>query len=109
MTLESVPHDGGQMRMSTRRYVYELSESGSTLLGWHWHPASKRASQITWPHLHMPKASKYAKAHVPTGRVALEDLLLFLINDMGAVPDRDNASAIIEETSQVHKAHRGWS
>lgn len=94
--------------MATQRYDYELFEKSEQIFGWHWHPTSKR-SQITWPHFHMPQASRYKSAHIPTGRLALEDLLLFLIDEMDALPQLENARSIIEETRVQHRDHRHWA
>ena len=98
----------GPFRMSTRRYDFELIEGGAVVFGWHWHPESKR-TDVTWPHLHLPPGSVHKSKHVPTGRVALEDVLLFCIRDMNVRPAHDQGIPILEEVAQRHKQHRSWA
>jgi hypothetical protein len=109
MTLRCIPDPSkGPFRMTTMRYDYELSERGDVMFGWHWHPESKR-STVRWPHLHLPPGSAYRSKHVPTGRVALEDVLLFAINDMNAEPAHNRALEILQEVVGRHKEHRTWA
>lgn len=110
MTLCCVADEGerGPFRMSTRRYDFELIEAGSVVFGWHWHPESKQ-SRVNWPHLHLPPGSVHKSKHVPTGRVALEDVLLFGIRDMDVVPAHGQSVAILEEVAERHKKYRSWA
>jgi hypothetical protein len=70
------------------------------ILAFHWHPDSR--SSITHPHLHISAGARvgYAplqKAHVPSGHVALQEVLRFAITDLGVEPliDRDEAMHLL--------------
>lgn len=73
-------------------YVFALSDYAKrALLAYHWHPGG--GSRVTWPHLHVYDAllspsSLLSKAHLPTGRVALEDVLRLAIAEFGVEPRR---------------------
>lgn len=110
MTLRCIPDDAekGPFRMTTMKYDFELSEAGSVVFGWHWHPESKR-SNVKWPHLHLPAGSVHKSKHVPTGRVALEDVLLFAILDMSVQPAHGEAIPILNDVAERHKKHRSWA
>ena len=97
--------------MTTRSYEFTLTDRSTPrnrVFAWHWHPTSKRSS-VTHPHVHLPKATPFANAHVPTGRVSIEDIVLFGFQDLGVPPAIENAQAIVEEAMRVHKKYRAWS
>ncbi len=71
-------------RVSTYRYgLYD--RNGREILSYHWHPDAR--SHVTTPHLHLGGGvaswrPDLAKAHMPTGRVTLEDVLLLAIEEL---------------------------
>ncbi len=102
--------DADQWRMTTRRYDFTLvsrTRSTEVVFGWHWHPASKR-SRITYPHVHVPSASAFKTRHIPTGRVALEDVILFGFDDLGVLPAHQDARRIVAEVRDKHRQYRSW-
>lgn len=110
ITLEHVVKQG-EPRMSTVRYVYTLSRPGAPptqVFGWHWHPESQRSGVLT-PHLHLPKGVPYASTHVPTGRICLEDIVLFGFDQLEVEPTTQNGADIVRESRSTHAQHRGWS
>jgi hypothetical protein len=80
--------------VSTFGYSYVLREpEGPEILAYHWHPG--RRSPIDFPHLHLGAGSgveceRLQKAHIPTGLVELEDVLLLAIRELGVRPRRDD-------------------
>jgi hypothetical protein len=70
--------------VSTYRYgLYD--RNGREILSYHWHPDAR--SHVTAPHLHIgggvaPWRPDLAKAHIPTGQVTLEDVLLLAIEEL---------------------------
>jgi len=70
--------------VSTYRYgLYD--RNGSEILSYHWHPDAR--SHVTAPHLHIGSGvaswrPDLAKAHIPTGHVTLEDVLLLAIEEL---------------------------
>lgn len=110
MQLEPVQAEG-VWRMTTRKYDYTISPSAApatVVFGWHWHPESRR-SPIRYPHVHVPAATAFSTRHIPTGRVALEDVIEFAFADLGAVPAYAGAREVLDEVSAIHKQHRTWS
>ncbi len=64
---------------------------GPMHLAYHWHPVG--VSPVTWPHLHVGgtvAGIDLSRAHLPTGQVALPDVLRFAIVDLGVRPLRDD-------------------
>jgi hypothetical protein len=87
------------MRRWDAGYYYALRElEGSEIVAYHWHPG--RRSPIDFPHLHLGAGSgigreELQKAHVPTGRVDLEDVLLMAIREFGVRPRREDWARIL--------------
>lgn len=80
-------------------YLYALKEpEGREILAYHWHPG--RRSPIDFPHLHLGAGSgvsrdELQKAHIPTNRVELEDVLALAIREFGVRPRRDDWAEIL--------------
>jgi hypothetical protein len=83
-------------------YALEMSLQNQTeLLAYHWHPNAP--GEITIPHLHLSAAAqvRYAplvKAHLPTGFVALQDVLRLAVDDLGVRPLRADWRTVLDET-----------
>jgi hypothetical protein len=86
-------------RVSPFGYYYALRESGGPeIVAYPWHPG--RRSTIAFPHLHLGTGSGVSreelhKAHIPTGHVELEDVLLMAIREFGVRPKRDDWEEIL--------------
>lgn len=100
----------GEPRMTTLRYTFTLLDAATRerVFAWHWHPFSKR-SKIAYPHVHPPSGSPFSTHHVPTGRMCLEDVILYGFDDLGIQPAYPNGRQIVLEVRDRHKLHRGWS
>jgi len=109
LTLEPI-EESGLWRMTTRRYDFSIVEASTTniVFGWHWHPFSRR-SQVTYPHVHVPSASQFKTRHIPTGRVSLEDVILFGFDELGVEPAYKTGRDIVIAVRDRHKQHRSWS
>lgn len=86
----------------TVAYMYVLSMDGSEFLAFHWHPVGP--SPVRTPHLHVGVeiqigATWLAKAHLPTGVVALADVLKLLLGELGVRSLRDDWQAVLAEAS----------
>lgn len=96
-----VEHEGSQgpWRADTVGYYYALLDvEGREIIAYHWHPG--RRSSIDFPHLHLGAGSgvsrdELQKAHVPTGRVELEDVLALAIREFGVRPRREDWAEIL--------------
>jgi hypothetical protein len=76
----------GERKVVTDEYAYTLGEDaefGTELLAWHWQPSHGHPD----PHLHVgashPTEKRFSKWHIPGGRVAFEQVLLFAIDELG--------------------------
>jgi hypothetical protein len=94
----------GAWQVSIVSYAFRLGvEGGSEIIAYHWHPQGR--SQVTTPHLHLGAGAQVgkaelARAHLPTGPVAVQDFLRMLITDFGVRPLRRDWEDILETTKQ---------
>ena len=100
----------GPWKVSTTAYYYAVHNGHQReILAYHWHPNVGPK----YPHLHLSKASNIttvlSKKHIPTRRIALEEMLRFLIEELGVKPLRDNWSQTLESTFKAHERYRSWA
>lgn len=84
----------------TTGYVYQLRAGERELLAYHWHP--RGLSPHTDPHMHLGAAAELrfadlGTAHLPTGRLGLEDVLRLAIRDLGVEARRDDWRQVLDE------------
>jgi hypothetical protein len=103
----------GRFRVTTLYYSYAVeTQDGQEIVGYHWHPDG--VSPIAFPHLHLGAASRIGmkelsnKAHFPTGRVAFEDVVQFLIATFGVEPDRTRLREVAGKTRSRFARHKTW-
>jgi hypothetical protein len=118
-----LPHLGLQMRqfyrlvddreMPSRRrwsvlvtgyfYTFVLRNTGRELLAFHWHPY---VIAKAFPHVHLESGlelrSDLAGLHVPTGPLALEDIIRFAIEELGIRPRVRHWAAVLDRTRAAH-------
>ncbi len=105
----------GPWKVSIVAYYYTIETSGPTrqeVLGYHWHPQGR--SDITYPHMHLYQGAgtlqhNLPKAHLPTGRIAVEDILRLAITHFGVVPLREDWETILEITQNAFQEWRTWA
>lgn len=83
----------------TTGYVYQLRAEERELVAYHWHPWGLSAR--TFPHVHIGPAAQLGfadlgRAHLPTGHVALADVLRLVIRDLGVEPRRDDWREVLD-------------
>lgn len=107
---DSVPR--GPWKVSTAGYLYSLKETSTDreILAYHWHPAVG----VTFPHLHLEAGAlvgreELAEAHLPTNRVALEDVLRLAISSFGVRPLRNDWANILDSTQAAFEEWRTWA
>jgi len=81
-------------------------------LGYHWHPTGH--SDVTYPHLHLYAGAgtlhhNLRKAHLPTARIAMEDVLRFVITQLRVIPLRGDWAVILTETQAAFEQWRLWA
>lgn len=84
-----------------RRIATSFTYGGRELLAFHWHPQG--ASVVKTPHLHVATDLQIgdrwlASAHLPTGQIALVDVLWLALEDFGVRPLRDDWRAVLERS-----------
>jgi hypothetical protein len=104
----------GLWAVSTAEYIYEVAdERDDAIAAWHWHPRSGQAGdEAHSPHLHAYGARDTLtlhKLHLPTGRVPIEAVIRFLIEDLGVVPRHVDWSAILDRHEAVFRQTRSWA
>lgn len=97
----TLSNDGSTMRGWTARrtaYRYQVhTDEDQEVLAFHWHPDADRADS---PHLHLSTGAgtlrpEFHRAHLPTGEIALEAFLAFVIRDFGVRPLRADYVAVL--------------
>jgi hypothetical protein len=94
----------GPWKVQTTRYLYQVQADGSEYLSYHWHPEG--LSDRVRPHVHL--ALDERRRHFPTGRVAAEDVIRLLIEDLDVEPRRSDWREILDETQAAFETWRTW-
>ncbi len=111
--VETDDPERGPWKVHTAAYWYSLGdEQGQEVLAYHWHPDGR--SRITWPHLHLGHLALggggplTSRAHLPTGRVAVEQVLRLAIEELRVEPRRDDWQAVLTEAEAAFERWRTW-
>lgn len=104
--------DRGPYKVSTKAYEYKiLNDKKQEILAYHWHPQS----QVKYPHLHIKQVSGspisvLQKAHIPTSRIAIEDIVALLLdpNSFGVNPHRNDWETILESGRNKFHTWKTW-
>lgn len=99
-------------RVRTSAYEYSLvDDKYQEVAAFHWHPGGR--SLVGWPHLHIGSALSYSTyltdAHLPTGRVAFEQVVRLLIEDLGVGPRRADWERTLDAAYQLFLQNRTWA
>ncbi len=107
-TYEIVPNKiSGEWKISTRSYVYSLADDSGEVIAFHWHPFPDW--EVDFPHLHFRRTAEYSRAHYPTGRVAVEEVVALVIREFGVAPRRDDYLRILDEGLAKFRQWRTWA
>jgi hypothetical protein len=110
-----IVRNGPEYRVKTEAYTYEIEDEKShhELFAFHWEPTAPN-SKITIPHMHLGFALKDSglridnKAHMPTGRVAIEDVVSFLMLELKVAPLDPKWGQIVQEKRAAFMANKSW-
>ena len=103
--------DRGPWKVSTRAYIYSLRCSeGREVIGYHWHPKIG----VPYPHMHIRSDVRIGPRdlhnyHLPTGRVALEQVLRQAIKELKVAHNRDDWEEVLDDTQAAYEKYRTWS
>jgi hypothetical protein len=107
-----IVEDESGFRVRTLKYAYKIDnwQDGHEVMAYHWHPAER----IKYPHLHLSYGARVGredlrKAHVPTGRIALEDVIQFLIESFRVMPAKEHWETVLDGSRAKFREHRSWS
>jgi hypothetical protein len=97
--------------VASRGYFYQLHEHGGReIIAFHWHPAPP--GQPDFAHVHIDTHNRpphiQRKHHVPTGRVSLEAVVRFAIQELGERPLRPAWEHVLDAGQAEFDARRFW-
>ncbi len=109
------PDKANGFHISTKQYLYSIFDAQiKELISFHFHP-ELTADPILYPHIHVyadddPRFKQFNlhKRHIPSGRVALEDIIDWLISELGVQPIREDWQSILNQTSERFKVKKTW-
>jgi hypothetical protein len=102
--------------LTTKYYLYSVADSdGKDLVGFHFHP-DLTEDPVLYPHIHAyakqdPRfmALDLQRKHIPSGRVALEDVIRWLISELKVKPRRDDWDEVLKKAKERFLEIRSWS
>ncbi len=103
--------ESGPYRVHTTAYNYAMEDPGAQeIIAFHWHP---NVANVPRPHIHLKAGAKVQrpqlqKAHIPSGRVAVEDVIRLAITEFGARPLRKQWADLLESTQAAFEHWRTW-
>lgn len=105
------PRFPGESKVFTDSYSYRVrysEQAKDALFAWHWHPLVRPECHL---HIGAPHATAtdLHKKRVPAGRVSFEDVLLFLIAEMGVQPQHANYLADLGDSLARFDEYKSWA
>ncbi len=104
--------EADNFRISTLHYIYVLwsPRSNERIIDWHYH---RRQNNSFEAHLHIrddARATNHnlVNRHIPTGRVPLEDVVRFAVQEINIGPRDSNWQNILQETEASFRANGTW-
>jgi hypothetical protein len=116
-------------KVTTAAYLYALDdEHGRELFAYHWHPDVAGQEQVSYPHLHIGHGAvdvalldaaqhsrqhnalraEFHRLHLPTRRIALEDVIRVTIEQFQVEPARADWSRVLQRSRERFQATRSW-
>jgi hypothetical protein len=110
------PSADNEYKISTKYYLYSIADADQNdLIGFHYHPELKE-DPVLYPHVHAYANDdkrflplNLHKRHIPSGRVALEDVIRWLIDELKVKPNRPDWDNVLKEARQKFIENRSWS
>lgn len=105
--------DADNFRITTSRYIYVLwsARPNERIIDWHYHRRQNNSFQA---HLHIrdddPRTTNHqlANRHIPSGRVPLEDVVRFAVQETNIDAREPNWTTTLEATEAIFRANRTW-
>ncbi|SPF43243.1 hypothetical protein SBA4_3010004 [Candidatus Sulfopaludibacter sp. SbA4] len=89
--------------MAAKAYYYSLLDAAEKgIIAYHWHPHGN----VAFPHLHIGSGARVGRvdlrnAHIPTGRIAMENLLRMVITEFGVAPRRGDWPDVLAQSQKL--------
>lgn len=114
------PPPAGPFRTTVVGYTFELrrgatpTNKGDRVIAYHHHP--RPTTRVQSPHCHLglsPADVGMAAAigsgrHLPTGRITLEEIVVYLIDEVKVVPARADWRDVVKGSLRNHRDWRTW-
>ena len=102
-----------EWKVRTEGYFYRVDdEDGSEIICYHWHPYR---DLVKYPHMHLKQKGsgitrpELERAHIPTGRISIETVVLFLEREFGVKPRGERWREKVERNLEIFERHRSWA
>lgn len=120
--------DKGHWKVRTAAYYYEFEDIDEReLIAFHWHPET--VPSVPYPHLHInrgvvamdmlistgvssqhnPLRPEIAAAHIPTSRIALEQVIELAIRQFDVPPLRADWQSVLGANLRLFDRARSWA
>jgi hypothetical protein len=103
----------GPWKVRTAGYRYHvISADDQEVLLFHWHPAPN--GRVNTPHVHVgtsvlaPTGALDHSVHVPTGRVAFEEVVAFLIAELRVLASRPDHVEVLGKHLEAFRRYKTW-
>lgn len=118
-TLEAIKEAKSRYRLRTVAYAYRIAEGPSfddrCLFRWEYKAREFEDSLFPRHHLHLPVMLRCAghrtldaeALHIPTGWITVEEVVRFLIHELGVRPRSRNWDALLRESEQKFREWTG--
>jgi hypothetical protein len=85
-------------------------QTNERIIDWHYH---RRKNSSFEAHLHVRDDSKTSgyylvNRHIPTGRVPLEDVIRFAVQEINITPRQADWQTVLDETEDIFIANKTW-
>jgi len=115
--VETKDPDRGPWKVKTESYIYRLTAAdGAKVISFEWHPSG--SSPVKTPHVQVGPAGLgqglgdlgklLSKAHIPTRRISMEQVLEFAIRELQVHYIRDDWEKVLMETYTAFEQWRTW-
>lgn len=87
--------------------LYATADLTDEILVWHWHPDSRSAAHV---HVNARSASSLRslrRLHVPTAKIAFEQVARFLIEDVAVSPARPDWAEVLSRGEEQFRHIQG--
>jgi hypothetical protein len=107
----------GPFHASTGGYMFTIRDKRKQeIISFHWDPRDPNSRR--YPHLHIGATvldaenpvfgDSFSRLHIPTGRVTVEDVVRFLIEELKVIPLQSDWHDTLMASKEIHVMYRSW-